>query len=281
MHQIKSSPIKSSGAGTRSTNLLAAATERLLPVRLMFAGLLLLTAGCGTPVQTDAVNSPPETSAPVADADAKSDKSDAAKKTDSNSDTKTSEKMSETTTTEKTKMEIATFGGGCFWCTEAVFQQIKGVEKVVSGYCNGQVLNPTYEQVCSGRTGHAEVIQITYDPSKVDFAKLLEVHFKTHNPTTLNQQGADRGTQYRSGIYCHSDKQKTKAESIIKQLDASGAFGDPIVTEVVDIAKFYPAEDYHQNYYSLNAKKNPYCQAVIVPKMEKFKKTFANILKDK
>ena len=213
------------------------------------ASLLVLLVGCGTPSET-VKSSPSPAPSP--------------------------NPISETNKTMTT--EIATFGGGCFWCTEAVFQQIKGVEKVVSGYCNGQVPNPTYEQVCTGLTGHAEVIQMTYDPAQVPFAKLLEVHFKTHDPTTLNQQGGDRGTQYRSGIYCHSDEQKAEAEAILKRLDESGAYNSPIVTEVVAIDEFYPAEDYHQNYFKQNGNAG-YCRGVIVPKVEKFKSIFSDILK--
>lgn len=171
----------------------------------------------------------------------------------------------------------ATFGGGCFWCTEAVFLELKGVEKVVSGYSGGFIENPTYREICSGATGHAEVIHITYDPEQISFAELLEVFFKTHDPTTLNRQGADRGTQYRSVIFFHSEKQQKTAEHVIKELDASGAYDDPIVTEVTQFEKLYPAEDYHQNYYAQNSSEG-YCRAVIQPKLEKFRKVFADKL---
>ena len=147
------------------------------------------------------------------------------------------------------KYELATFGSGCFWCTEAIFQSLKGVESVVSGYSGGSVENPSYEQVCSGTTGHAEVTQIQYDPNVISFKKLLEVFWKTHDPTTLNRQGADVGTQYRSAIFYHSEKQRELAEKYKKRLDESGAFPNPIVTEITAFTQFYPAEDYHQNYY--------------------------------
>lgn len=176
-------------------------------------------------------------------------------------------------------LETATFGGGCFWCTEAVYQQIKGVESIVSGYTGGHVLNPTYKQVCSGRTGHAEVIQIKFDPSLVSFEKLLEIHFKTHDPTTLNRQGADVGTQYRSAIFYHTPEQKETSEAIKKKLDEARAFRDPIVTEVVPAVKFYAAEDYHQNYMRENPG-NPYCRSVALPKIRKVRKVFADYIKD-
>lgn len=175
-------------------------------------------------------------------------------------------------------LELATFGSGCFWCTEAVFQNVEGVEKVESGYTGGKVKNPTYKEVCSGLTGHAEVIQLTYDPSKVSFDALLEIFWKTHDPTTLNRQGNDEGTQYRSAIFYHNPEQKRLAEEYKKKLDASGAFGSPIVTEIVPSAVFYKAEDYHQNYYNLNGSA-PYCAYVIQPKLDKFKKVFKDKLK--
>lgn len=181
--------------------------------------------------------------------------------------------------TENRTLETATFGGGCFWCTEAVFQQLKGVESVVSGYMGGQVDNPTYKQVCSGQTGHAEVIQITFDPSVIDFAKLLEIHIKTHDPTTLNRQGADVGTQYRSAIFYHTPEQKETSEAIKKKLGESGAFRNPIVTEIVPAVKFYPAEDYHQNYFNENPG-NGYCRAVALPKIRKVRKVFSDYLKE-
>ena len=175
-------------------------------------------------------------------------------------------------------MEKATFGTGCFWCTEALFQDLDGVAKVESGYTGGHVDNPTYKQVCAGTTGHAEVVQITYDPQKITFEELLEVFWQVHDPTTLNRQGNDVGTQYRSAIFYHNEEQKKLAEKYKKELDASGAWDDPIVTEITPYSKFYVAEDYHQNYYNLNSSQ-PYCRYVIQPKLEKFQKVFKNKLK--
>jgi peptide-methionine (S)-S-oxide reductase len=176
-----------------------------------------------------------------------------------------------------TGLAQATFGGGCFWCTEAVFQNLKGVHSVVSGYTGGSVKNPTYQQVCSGTTGHAEAIQITYDPSAIPYEELLEVFWKTHDPTTRDQQGNDFGTQYRSAIFYHDDEQKALAEHYRKKLDASGLFPAPIVTEVVPFTEFYRAEAYHQNYYNQNASQ-PYCRAVIRPKLDKLKELFSDKL---
>ena len=172
----------------------------------------------------------------------------------------------------------ATFGGGCFWCVEAIFENLNGVQAVESGYAGGSMANPTYEDVCSGETGHAEVVQITYDPAIVSYEKLLEVFFKTHDPTSLNRQGADHGTQYRSVIFFHDDPQRQTAERIKKALDESGAYSKPIVTQIVAASDFYPAEDHHQDYF----RKNPnagYCQFAIRPKLDKFKKVFADNLK--
>lgn len=174
--------------------------------------------------------------------------------------------------------KLATIGGGCYWCTEAVFQRLEGVTKVESGFSGGTIPDPSYEAVCTGSTGHAEVIQITYDPSKVAFEKLLEVFFKTHDPTTLNRQGADHGTQYRSVIFYHDDAQKAAAEKVKAALDASGAFSDKIVTEIAPYKTFYRADDHHQNYYNQNQRQG-YCQMVIAPKVEKFEKAFKDILK--
>jgi peptide-methionine (S)-S-oxide reductase len=176
------------------------------------------------------------------------------------------------------KMEVITLGAGCFWCIESIFQNLKGVEKVVSGYSNGQKPNPTYKEVCTGTTGHAEVAQITFDPSVVSLSEVLEVFFQTHDPTTLNRQGNDVGTQYRSGIYYHTEEQKKIALEIIKALNESKAYDRPIVTEVAAVATFYPAEDYHQNYFNDNTNQ-PYCQYVIRPKLDKFKKVFKDKLK--
>jgi peptide-methionine (S)-S-oxide reductase len=170
-------------------------------------------------------------------------------------------------------MEIATFGSGCFWCTEAVFQQLKGVSSVVSGYSGGHVENPIYEQVTTGRTGHAEVCQIQFNPEEISFEELLEVFFNTHDPTTLNRQGNDVGTQYRSVIFYHDDKQKEIAERVKAKLDSSGTWKNPIVTEIVQFEKFYPAEDYHQNYFRNNPNQG-YCRVVIAPKLDKFEKVF-------
>ena len=178
-----------------------------------------------------------------------------------------------TMTIDNAKNQIATFGNGCFWCTEAIFQQVEGVVSVQSGYTGGAVENPTYKQVCNGNTGHAEVLQITYDPAKVSFSELLEVFWSTHDPTTLNRQGADAGTQYRSAVFYHDDEQKQLAEKYKKELDAAKAFDNPIVTEITAFKKFYPAEDYHQNYYKQNGEE-PYCRMVIRPKVEKFQKVF-------
>jgi len=175
-------------------------------------------------------------------------------------------------------LEKATFGSGCFWCTEAIFENLNGVTSVVSGYTGGQVENPTYEEVCSGTTGHAEVTQITYDPSVITFDELLEVFWKTHDPTTLNRQGNDVGTQYRSAIFYHNEEQKELAEKYRAELDKSGAWSDPIVTEISAVTKFYPAEDYHQDYYANNPNQG-YCAFVIAPKLEKFEKVFKDKLK--
>ena len=170
---------------------------------------------------------------------------------------------------------LATFGGGCFWCTEAVFESTQGVYSAVSGYSGGSIANPSYEAVCSGATGHAEVIQVAYDPETVDYATLLEIFFKTHDPTTLNRQGADVGTQYRSVVYYHDDEQRRVAEEVKAALDDSGAFNDSIVTEISPLDVFYPAEPYHQDYFARNPNQG-YCRAVIVPKMDKFRKAFAD-----
>lgn len=175
-------------------------------------------------------------------------------------------------------MQTATFGGGCFWCTEAVFQNLKGVEKVVSGYMGGELKHPTYMEICNGDTGHAEVIQIDFKENEISFEELLLVFFKTHNPTTLNQQGNDIGTQYRSVVFYNSDEQKLQAEAMINQLDNEKIFDNRIVTEVSPISDFYEAEDYHQNYFNLNTNK-PYCSFVIQPKLNKFIAEFNDKLK--
>lgn len=175
-------------------------------------------------------------------------------------------------------LQKATFGGGCFWCTEAIFTAVNGVESVTSGYMGGQNENPTYEQVCSGKTGHAEVIEIDFDESKVSFSQLLLIFFKTHNPTTLNRQGGDSGTQYRSVVFYHTQQQKTDTLEIIKQLNDEQVFDDAIVTKVTPAVIFYAAESYHQNYF-VNHRNQPYCMAVIEPKMGKFAKNFKDKIK--
>jgi peptide-methionine (S)-S-oxide reductase len=174
--------------------------------------------------------------------------------------------------------EKATFGAGCFWCVEAVFQNLEGVIKIESGYSGGTVKNPSYKEVCMGTTGHAEVAQITYDPKKISFETLLSVFWKTHDPTTLNYQGNDHGTQYRSVIFYHNDSQKQLAEHYKKKLNEEKAYDNPVVTEISPAAPFYKAEDYHQNYYNQNSNES-YCKFVIQPKVEKFKKIFGDKLK--
>ncbi|GAC1311371.1 MAG: peptide-methionine (S)-S-oxide reductase MsrA [Mucilaginibacter sp.] len=176
------------------------------------------------------------------------------------------------------KIQKITFGNGCFWCTEAIFETLKGVKKVTSGYMGGQTENPTYEAVCSGTTGHAEVIELEYDADELSFDELLLVFFKTHNPTTLNRQGNDVGTQYRSAIFYNSQEQKDRVEAMIKRLTDEKVFDRPIVTEVTPASKFYKAENYHQNYFNNNPG-NPYCAAVIQPKLYKFAKEFTEKIK--
>jgi len=175
-------------------------------------------------------------------------------------------------------VEKATFGSGCFWCTEAVFQQLKGVQSVVSGYSGGKTKNPTYQDISTGTTGHAEVIQVTYDPRLVSYPELLEVFWKTHDPTTLNRQGADEGTQYRSVIFYHNPTQQKLAQEYFQKLDASGAYKSPLVTEIASFQEFYPGEAYHQNYFRNNPR-NPYCSTVIKHKVAKFKAVFKDKLK--
>lgn len=177
-----------------------------------------------------------------------------------------------------TATESATFGGGCFWCIEAVFQQLRGVTAAVSGYAGGTVPHPTYEAVCTGRTGHAEVVQVTFDPAKIRYEDLLEVFWTAHDPTTPNRQGADVGTQYRSVIFTHSDRQAELAREYLRKLDASGAFDTPIVTEIAPLTAFSPAEDYHQEYFEQNRAK-PYCAFVIAPKVEKVRSVFRGRVK--
>ncbi len=174
--------------------------------------------------------------------------------------------------------ETATLGGGCFWCIEAVFDQLDGVTDVVSGYSGGHVDNPTYRQICEGTTGHAEVIQVTFDPTRLSFRELLEVFFSVHDPTTLNRQGNDIGPQYRSAIFYHSPEQQRIAVELINELNETRAFGRPIVTEVTPFGRFYPAEEYHQEYFARNGEQ-PYCQFVVAPKVRKFRQQYATRLK--
>ncbi len=181
--------------------------------------------------------------------------------------------------TNAMNIQTATFGSGCFWCTEAIFQEVKGVSEVVSGYMGGEKPNPTYKEICTGTTGYAEVIQVTFDADIISFDKLLEVFWKTHDPTTLNQQGADKGTQYRSAVFYHSEEQKTKATSYKKVLNVEKIWENPIVTEITAASKFYSAELYHQDYYQQNKSTNSYCTFVITPKVEKFKKIFNHLTK--
>ncbi|MBX9851790.1 MAG: peptide-methionine (S)-S-oxide reductase MsrA [Cytophagaceae bacterium] len=175
-------------------------------------------------------------------------------------------------------METATFGGGCFWCTEAIFQNVKGVVKVESGYAGGHVDHPSYEQICTGNTGHAEVIQVTFDPKIISYSELLEIFWKTHDPTTLNRQGNDKGTQYRSVVFFHNNEQKMLAEKFKYELANAGVWNDPIVTEISPLPVFYKAEAYHQDYFNQNSYQ-PYCAFVIAPKLEKFIRVFDDKLK--
>jgi peptide-methionine (S)-S-oxide reductase len=174
--------------------------------------------------------------------------------------------------------EVATLGGGCFWCLEAVYKELRGVEKSVSGYAGGHVKNPTYHQVCTGGTGHAEVVQVTFNPQEVSFKEILQVFFTIHDPTTLNRQGYDEGTQYRSAIFYHTPEQRQIAEQTIAELTAEKVWDDPIVTGIEPLTEFYPAEDYHQDYFENNPNQ-PYCRAVVAPKVAKFRKYFLDKLK--
>ena len=188
--------------------------------------------------------------------------------------------VSETVITSRAApAERVLFGGGCFWCTEAVFKMLRGVVSVMPGYAGGAKANPTYEEVSGGNTGHAEVVEVTYDPSLIEFADLLAVFFGSHDPTTKDRQGNDRGTQYRSVIFCNDTKRLSQAEAFVSDINASNTLGAPIVTEVLPMTEFYPAEDYHQNYAARNGQ-NPYCELVINPKLEKVQEKFANLLKE-
>lgn len=179
---------------------------------------------------------------------------------------------------DKTRKEVATLAGGCFWCLEAVFDDLEGVEDVVSGYSGGSVPNPSYKHVCTGETGHAEVVQVTFNPDVISYRDLLKVFFAIHDPTTMNRQGGDVGTQYRSTIFTHGEEQEKVAEEVIAELSAAGLWGDPIVTEVVPLEAFYPAEDYHQEYFRRNPNQG-YCRMVIAPKVAKFRKQYLEKLK--
>lgn len=192
---------------------------------------------------------------------------------------KPAEKKPTTKTYSNTMTDTITIGGGCFWCTEAIYQRLNGVLSVTSGYAGGKVKNPTYKEICTGLTGHAECVQIEFDTSKISLIEILQVFFKTHDPTTLNRQGNDVGTQYRSVVFYDNEEKKKIAEEVISGLQKSGAFNDPVVTTIEPITVFYKAEDYHQNYYNDNKNSNPYCTYVIVPKVEKFEKYFAEKLK--
>ncbi len=176
-------------------------------------------------------------------------------------------------------IQVATLGGGCFWCTEAAFSQLKGILKVESGYSGGHVKNPTYEDVCSGETGHAEVVQISFDPKIISYKDILEIFFTVHDPTTLNRQGADAGTQYKSVVLFHNEEQKALAEETIRELSKANLYSDPIVTQVVPFTEFYKAEDYHQEYFRRNSRA-PYCQVVIAPKVMKLREHYRDRLKD-
>ncbi len=191
-----------------------------------------------------------------------------------NADAQTTAKAETQESKKEKKVESITLGAGCFWCVEAVFQRVKGVEKVVSGYTGGAKPNPTYKEVCTGLTGHAEVIQVTFDPSVVSLETLLEIFWHTHDPTTLNRQGADEGTQYRSAVFYNDDKQRDTAEAVMEKITKEKVYNRKIVTEITPLGEFYPAEDYHQNYFNLNKFRNPYCSSVIAPKVSKFEKYF-------
>ena len=182
--------------------------------------------------------------------------------------------------TSDSKRSTAVLGGGCFWCLDAVFRELDGVESVESGYAGGRNANPSYEEVCGGRTGHAEVVRLTFDPAVISYRDLLRVFFTIHDPTTLNRQGNDVGTQYRSVIFCETPEQRDDAKAVIDELRAEGLWRDPVVTEIADKAAFYPAESYHQDYFERNGRQ-PYCAFVVAPKVAKFRKAFADRLKRK
>jgi len=227
---------------------------------LLFAGIMLLTAS-------------------VSGCSVLSGKNEKASMNSDENKKISGEKMTAADKRDTTKYESAVLAGGCFWCIETIFQDLKGVERVESGYSGGATSNPTYKEVCEGNTGHAEVVRITFDPAVISYEQLLTVFFHIHNPTTLNRQGADAGTQYRSAIFYSGDSQKTSAEKVIADVTASKLWDDPIVTEVTAFDKFYKAEDYHQDYYNNNTEQG-YCSMVIAPKVKKFYKEFPQLLKD-
>lgn len=179
---------------------------------------------------------------------------------------------------QATSSEVATIAGGCFWCIEAIFLEVDGVEHVISGYTGGTTVNPTYQEVCTNNTGHAESVQVTFDPARISYRQILEIFFSVHNPTTLNQQGADKGTQYRSAVFHHDEQQRAIVEELIKDLNESRLWKKPIVTQIVPLDKFYPVEDYHREYFSQHPKQ-AYCRMVISPKINKFRKQWAKRLK--
>jgi peptide-methionine (S)-S-oxide reductase len=204
---------------------------------------------------------------------------DKSTKTSSMKQEKTTEMIDSMTNTNNSKLETAVLGAGCFWCVEAIFQDLKGVERVESGYSGGTVKNPTYKEVCSGTTGHAEVVKITFDPSVISYEQILTVFFHVHDPTTLNRQGADAGTQYRSAIFYNNDEQKKTAEKVKEEITNQKLWDDPIVTEITAASDYYSAEDYHQNYFNDNPNAS-YCSYVIAPKVKKFYKEFGHLLKE-
>ena len=215
--------------------------------------LLLLVSGCGVPPSPDQISKDTQ-------------------------DNKAVRQLPITQAIAPEGKEIATFAGGCFWCTEAFFKDLKGVDKVVSGYTGGMVANPSYEAVCNGGTGHAEAIQITFDPKIISFRDLLHIFFTVHDPTTLNRQGNDSGTQYRSGVFTHSDAQKHAAEEVVKEFNDKKIWDSPIVTEITPFSNFYAAENYHQDYFALNPNQG-YCRVVIAPKVVKFRQHYSALLK--
>lgn len=241
--------------------------KRILVAAPILACVVIAGSDCSDFVASDLSGAPVENAASTNDAEP------------TNKDKNVSELPKTPAPDVKEGLAVATFGSGCFWCTEAVFQRLEGVETVTSGYSGGHVENPTYEQICGKKTGHAEVTQIVYNPKVISFKELLEVFWKTHDPTTPNQQGNDVGPQYRSAVFYHSEEQKELAQKYKKNLDEAGAFRAPIVTEITEFTNFYPAEDYHQNYFNLNPRQG-YCTFVIAPKVEKFKAAFADKLKD-